>query len=775
MRKCILGLNSSMMKVFRQTIYILLGTVICFSSRAQPEELNAYNVVWKSQSKNSSGSMPCGGGDIGLNVWVENGDVLFYMSRSGTFDENNAMLKLGRVRLKLSSNPFTGNIFKQELKLVEGGVTITGDNTTIHLWVDVFRPVIHVSILSVKPIIITAMYESWRQEDHTLEGIEFRANSYKIKQKFPVITYKDSIAFKGHNVVFYHRNRRDVENLFDYTVRSEKMSSVKDQLFDPITDNTFGGMIDALNMNPAGNDTGTYLGTKYKSWNLQSVKPVRSQQIAIGLNVAQTKTLSEWEAGLISILKDAKSNEKTALQRSHNWWGQFWNRSYIIINGKDSFVSRNYQLFRYQLGCNAYGKWPTKFNGGLFTYDPVLVDPKYPYSPDFRCWGGGTMTAQNQRLVYYPMIKSGDFDMMKPQFDFYLRSQLNAELRTKIYWNHNGACFTEQIENFGLPDIAEYNLDRPSGYDPGMEYNAWLEYLWETVFEFAQMMLETERYNNNDIKQYVPFIESCLTFYDEHYQYLAKKLGSRAYDEKGQYILYPSSSAETYKMAYNSTTVISALQVILKRLLELPERYIDSVQRKRWSEMLQRIPPIPLQETDGLKTLAPAQAWARVQNSETPQLYPVFPWGIYGMGKPALEVAINTYKYDPQSAKFRSHIGWRQYNIWAARLGLTSEAEDLTREKFKDASPRFPTFWGPGFDWTPDHNWGGSAMIGLQEMVMQVDGRKIYLLPAWPNAWNGKFKLHAPYHTTVEAEIKDGKIENLKVEPPERKADIIFK
>lgn len=37
--------------------------------------------------------MPCGGGSIGLNVWVENGDLMFYAQRSGTFDENNTMLK----------------------------------------------------------------------------------------------------------------------------------------------------------------------------------------------------------------------------------------------------------------------------------------------------------------------------------------------------------------------------------------------------------------------------------------------------------------------------------------------------------------------------------------------------------------------------------------------------------------------------------------------------------------------------------------------------------
>ena len=45
--------------------------------------------------------MPCGGGDIGMNVWVEEGDVLFYLSRSGTFDENNCLLKQGRFRIRL--------------------------------------------------------------------------------------------------------------------------------------------------------------------------------------------------------------------------------------------------------------------------------------------------------------------------------------------------------------------------------------------------------------------------------------------------------------------------------------------------------------------------------------------------------------------------------------------------------------------------------------------------------------------------------------------------
>src|SRR6476659_6924089 len=98
------------------TLFYCIGFL--FSTSAQNKtELDKNNITWTTQSKNSSESMPCGGGDIGLNVWVENNELLFYIARSGTFDETNALLKLGRVRVKLSPNPFEGNSFQQQLVL----------------------------------------------------------------------------------------------------------------------------------------------------------------------------------------------------------------------------------------------------------------------------------------------------------------------------------------------------------------------------------------------------------------------------------------------------------------------------------------------------------------------------------------------------------------------------------------------------------------------------------------------------------------------------------
>jgi Domain of unknown function (DUF5703) len=90
------------MKPFTVVLTLLLNGIILF---AQPPELSYCNIIWDRESKNSSESMPCGGGDIGLNVWVEKGELLCYLSKSGAFDENNGFMKLGRVRLKLSPNP----------------------------------------------------------------------------------------------------------------------------------------------------------------------------------------------------------------------------------------------------------------------------------------------------------------------------------------------------------------------------------------------------------------------------------------------------------------------------------------------------------------------------------------------------------------------------------------------------------------------------------------------------------------------------------------------
>ena len=659
------------------------------------------NVIWNTPSRNSSESMPCGGGDIGMNIWVEEGDILFYLSRSGTFDENNCQLKQGRFRIRLFPNPFKdAKDFRQELKLKDGYVEVSAGGTQIQLWADVYHPVVHVEITNAQPLRTEVSYENWRYKERMVRKGEGQQCSYKWAPPKGAVTTADFVSLsskrelpgmtkKGNLLLFYHRNPE--QTVFDIAVAQQGMENVKSQMMNPLKHLTFGGYLFGDNLEYTGTTDNIYAGTDYRAWNFRSSKVSRKEQFCIVLHTEQTATVEQWEQdlqiNLQRIAPQGKISSKIVSQdkkQTRLWWNAFWQRSFIepigdTENKNDSDIkeiTRNYTLFRYMLGCNAYGSVPTKFNGGLFTFDPCHIDEKQAFTPDYRKWGGGTMTAQNQRLVYWPMLKSGDFDMMSSQFDFYNRMLKNAELRTQVYWQHNGACFCEQIENYGLPNPAEYGFKRPEWFDKGVEYNAWLEYEWDTILEFCQMILETKNYANADITPYLPLIESSLTFFDEHYRQLASRRGRKALDGNGQLVLFPGSACETYKMTNNASSTIAALRTVL-------ENY------GKKDEMLKTIPPIPLRYIeikDSLnpaaspelkQTISPAASWERINNVETPQLYPVFPWRIYGVGKENLELARNTYFYDPEAIRFRSHVGWKQDNIWAACLGLTEEAKSV--------------------------------------------------------------------------------------------------
>jgi len=93
----------------KRSLFLLLAAFMLSDSvslKAQNTQ-DACNVVWDSPSNDASGSMPLGNGDIGLNVWAEkSGDILFLIGKTDAFDENASLLKLGRVRIKLTPNPF---------------------------------------------------------------------------------------------------------------------------------------------------------------------------------------------------------------------------------------------------------------------------------------------------------------------------------------------------------------------------------------------------------------------------------------------------------------------------------------------------------------------------------------------------------------------------------------------------------------------------------------------------------------------------------------------
>lgn len=172
-------------------------------------------------------------------------------------------------------------------------------------------------------------------------------------------------------------------------------------------------------LKPGAVTRGKYLETNFTAYNLISTRSEKSIDLYIVTAQDQTTDVKKWTSSLIDSISKARY---AVHSRTIAWWHSFWDRSWIIINPDSGpsdpgfQVGKNYQYFRYMMGCNARGKYPTRFNGGLFTFDPVLTSESVPFTPDYRRWSGGTFTAQNQRLLYWPLLKSGDDDIMLREY-----------------------------------------------------------------------------------------------------------------------------------------------------------------------------------------------------------------------------------------------------------------------------------------------------------------------------------------------------------------------
>jgi len=712
--------------------------------------MKRYNIVWNTQSNNSSESMPLGGHDAGCNVWVQDDEVCLYLAQSGAFDENGTMLKLGRLRLRADAPLSPG--FSQELDLPSGSMTIRGGDISLKLWMDVTNADLHMEYDSDTAHALQLTYDNWRYFDRPVTEDERGQcrNLSTLGEPLPVpqpVTRRDTVLAQEDTLLFYHKND-DSALIFDHIIRQQGLEEDKASFPNWLKGRISGGCLHAEGFRYTGCTKGEFEHTDQMEYRYESA-PVTAAHIVLSMETGQYASLDEWKR-----IVTEKHEKGQTFAENCAWWADFWDRSYIYIDeahpGSPYWrMGRNYQLFRYMLGCNYYGTFPTKFNGGLFTFYEK-------FTPDYRNWSGTEFTAQNQRLVYWPMLRTGDFDAMKPQFDFYLNILEGGKARVKHCWGIGGAHFPEQISCFGLSNAAEYRWDRRAKVPMGEEDNPWTRLHYSTALEFALMMLQHIAYTGKDDPAYVEFAEEVVRFYMEHYPKHAD----------GTLRIFPSTALETYKGdpyaadrekfgAEDPMDAVAGLRDVLDALLDHAKAHKkDAAQYKAWRK---QCPELPTGEIDGCTVFLPAKTYnPKPFNCEMPQLYRIFPYSHKHLPESEKRIGRNTYEKWDWTEDQKLLYSWHQNGIFAARLGMTKEAMRIHLHKLGDAEKRFPAFWGPGHDWTPDHNHGGSGMIGLQEMLLQDNGDDLLLFPAWDETIDVRFKLHALSGKVVEGALLGG-------------------
>jgi hypothetical protein len=543
----------------------------------------------------------------------------------------------------------------------------------------------------------------------------------------------------------------------------QHLETLKDQFPDPLLNLTFGASMTGPGFVRSGAQA------------IRSATPAKRHTLAVTVLTAQTDTPDEWLAELSRVEKAAASVDLAEARQGHEaWWRQFWDRSWIFVEGapETRTVTRGYVLQRFMNACSGRGGSPIKFNGSIFTVEAKAgASPETPDGdPDWRRWGG-CYWFQNTRLSYWPMLAAGDFDLMDAWFDMHQAALPLSKARVHAYYGFdNAAVFPETIHRWGLPSNTDYGWNNNA---PELA-NGNIRRYWNGSLELVAVMLD--RYDFTQDERFakdtlVPLADPLINFL---YEYWPKR------DANGKIRFDPAQSLETYRSAVNPLPDIAGLWFVLPRLLALPADVTTADQRGRWQKMLDEMPPVPVAEVDGVKVLQPGESFSPgviFENAWMPELYAVFPFRLYGVGRDDLDMARDTYAQ-------RTHIfniGFSQGSIMAACLGLSEEAARLVAERAAQPSPsrpgypayRFPAMWGPNSDWIPDQTHGSNILTTLQYMLLHSDGDKIYLLPAWPKNWKASFKLHAPKNTTVEGVYRAGKLEQMKVTPESRRQDIV--
>ncbi|HWD20429.1 MAG TPA: DUF5703 domain-containing protein [Verrucomicrobiae bacterium] len=728
----------------------------------------ASDVTWNTLGTNENDSMPLGNGDLALNAWTEqNGDIVLLLAKSDAWSENAQLLKLGRVRVKLTPNPFTtAASFQQTLKLESGEIEIRGGDTTARIWADANHPVIHLQVESKQPVAMEATAELWRTNtQHLNHEAVSRAGFFEWGNNPDGLTFDpDTVGAETSNrVTWCHFNTRSI---YPLDFEKQHLEALLPKYPDPILHRCFGVVMQGPDLVSAGPRV------------LKSTAAARSLRLDLCALTQSADSPEAWQKAAIKLADDTTAVSLSKAWKAHeHWWNEFWNRSWIHITGgaEAEEVSQSYALQRYMTACAGRGAQPIKFNGSLFCVGHDLPagqsSTEKSHDPDYRAWGASFWN-QNTRQIYWPLLASGDDDLLDPWFDMYVLALPLAEDRTRAYFHHGGAAIIETIYFWGLPNVNDFGWN-----NPGLDLQSpWMRYHIQGGLEVVAQMLDRYDYIGDAAfakNKIVPLASSLVAYYGQHWP--------RGAD--GKIHMTPAQSIETYQEnAVNPTPDIAALKSVLPRLLALPPAFSTESQRQVWTETLRDLPAIPLGTTahgklppagkgdpDGKRTILPAEKYGSTKNSENPELYTVFPYRLYGVGKPDLELARDTY----HARLFPFAKCWGQDGMESALLGLTDDARNVAVKTFTSyGNERFKWFWSKNSDWIPDMDNGGVGMETLQFMLLQCDGRRILLTPAWPKDWTADFRLRAPAQTIVEGHVENGNITGLKVTPAARAKDV---
>ncbi|BBI35855.1 LamG domain-containing protein [Cohnella abietis] len=499
---------------------------------------------------------------------------------------------------------------------------------------------------------------------------------------------------------------------------------------------------------------------------------------------------------------NTSSTYSTIFASNQAWWHSFWSKSYVYLPTQSNFEQRR-TYYMYLAAISNRGQYPSKFNGGNWIAEG-----------DTRDWGGNYWN-WNQDSLYQPLDAANHMELMDPLFNMRTTNLSRYQNAASQVWGSQGVFIGETSGFFGqetLPtsignDLKTYLLYQgpktsalntfANNRDTSLSIWNWLgssvapaSYVTHTMVatqETAEYYWDRYLYTKDLtwLQNYAyPFIKGAAEFYRN---YAGFKL-----DADGKYHFYNTSLHEHIwagKDVIDDLSLARGIFAVAIKASQLLNQ--DATLRPLWQDRLDKIAPYPLSSQTGAiggltsanptwaQGLQPAAFIRDNYGSESPRFKMLEKFDVLtlesrdqGMDGGDWTMAMNTYLASPGYKNIRingitAHETSR-FLVDAARLGQANDLAVMFPVQYNQFSVT-PNLLEKNGDYYSAQGYG-TWSDAIQEALSQSVAPKpeldavIRVFPAWPTAWDAKYKLLAKGGFLVSSSMVSQDIQYVEIE-----------
>ena len=494
-------------------------------------------------------------------------------------------------------------------------------------------------------------------------------------------------------------------------------------------------------------------------------------------------------------------------QSNCEWWSDFWSKSYIYIPSQQDFeLRRNYLLYLAAISCR--GSYPSKYNGGNWIGEG-----------DRRDWGNWYWN-WNQEPLYLPLYQANHAELMEPFFNMREESFEQYETAAEQLWGCEGIFIGETCGILGwetLPDdiaedLKEYYAgtgeltpelqafgNRRNSYLVPWNYKisfsgtsvSWVSHTMVATQETAEHFWMKYCYDKDEewLRDHAyKFIKGAAELYRTYYGFVK--------EDDGKYHFYRTNLHEHIGGGKDVIDDLVLARGTFAAAIKSSEILgVDEELRAKWQECLDNLADYPMvDEEDAISYADPTafdgEVWAQgrepmyyvraLEGTESPKFKMLEKYDILnmetrdqGLDDGDWQIAMNSYfaspGYENQYLKqLEDKQATSRFLIDAAILGRGDDLTVMFPVQYKAFAntPNLLHNEGDYYSAEGHGNFAAALQQALNQSIAPTTGEDpvIRVFPAWPDAWDAKYKLAAQDGFIVSSSMTRGTVEYVEID-----------